>query len=227
MSMTPLLLTYIKAFIAFVVFAVFHSYGAHESFKDKLAKITGRIFVDHFWRIAYCAISYWLLFYLYRPLHWFSPEILIEGNTLLFTYPLFIDGAVQFIHLLSIVVAFWAFLQSDYLQFLGFKQAWNGIKRLLGREYEPPYKQLFGTTRLEVRGIYCIVRHPMLASSVWFAATMDPTLNNLIFLLELSVYVLIGVVFEERRLRRVFGEDYLEYSKRVGAFIPNLRGAII
>jgi protein-S-isoprenylcysteine O-methyltransferase Ste14 len=36
-------------------------------------------------------------------------------------------------------------------------------------------------------------------------------------------YMLIGGYYEERRLIRIFGDDYLRYRRRVGAFTPRLR----
>ncbi|MFQ5917522.1 MAG: hypothetical protein ACE5I0_06905 [Candidatus Binatia bacterium] len=35
--------------------------------------------------------------------------------------------------------------------------------------------------------------------------------------------MLIGAYIEERRLVRIFGEQYLEYRRQVSAFIPRLR----
>jgi protein-S-isoprenylcysteine O-methyltransferase Ste14 len=38
-----------------------------------------------------------------------------------------------------------------------------------------------------------------------------------------TTYMLIGAYYEERRLIRIFGEQYVEYRRQVGAFFPRLR----
>ena len=46
--------------------------------------------------------------------------------------------------------------------------------------------------------------------------------NNLIYTAMYTAYMLIGGYYEERRLVRIFGEEYLRYRVRVGAFFPHL-----
>ena len=46
------------------------------------------------------------------------------------------------------------------------------------------------------------------------------TLDHLLFAAGLSVYVCVGVFFEERALRRNWGQLYEEYSERVGTTVP-------
>ena len=81
---------------------------------------------------------------------------------------------------------------------------------------------LFGKARLEVRGVYGVVRHPMLVAGFWFLLTSGPSLNNLIYLIMYSAYMLIGGFYEEKRLVNIFGDRYLEYRREVGAFFPRL-----
>jgi protein-S-isoprenylcysteine O-methyltransferase Ste14 len=38
--------------VAFALFALLHSVGAREPFKNALARWTGRFFVEHFWRLV-------------------------------------------------------------------------------------------------------------------------------------------------------------------------------
>jgi protein-S-isoprenylcysteine O-methyltransferase Ste14 len=63
----------------------------------------------------------------------------------------------------------------------------------------------------------------MLVAGFLFLATSGPSRNNLVFLLMYTMYMLIGGYYEERRLVRIFGEQYLQYRRRVGAFTPRLR----
>jgi protein-S-isoprenylcysteine O-methyltransferase Ste14 len=38
-----------------------------------------------------------------------------------------------------------------------------------------------------------------------------------------TAYMVIGGYYEERRLIKVFGDDYRRYQRRVGAYFPLLR----
>jgi protein-S-isoprenylcysteine O-methyltransferase Ste14 len=40
-----------------------------------------------------------------------------------------------------------------------------------------------------------------------------------------ALYMVIGGHYEDRRLVRIFGDEYVAYRNRVGAFIPMLRFA--
>jgi protein-S-isoprenylcysteine O-methyltransferase Ste14 len=60
----------------------------------------------------------------------------------------------------------------------------------------------------------------MLAGGLVFLLTSGPSLNNIVYTVMYTVYMLIGSHYEERRLVRIFGEDYLRYRARVGAFFP-------
>jgi protein-S-isoprenylcysteine O-methyltransferase Ste14 len=46
------------------------------------------------------------------------------------------------------------------------------------------------------------------------------TAGRLLFALGLSVYILIGVAFEERDLLAQFGEHYRRYRAEVGMLMP-------
>lgn len=126
------------------------------------------------------------------------------------------------LHLGSVAFVYVAFLQSDYLEFLGLRQGGRGILALLGRSAREPELELFGTHRLVVRGVYAWVRHPMMVGGLLFLLTSGPSLNNLIYTVMYAAYMVIGGYYEERRMARIFGGDYLRYQARVGAFSPRL-----
>ena len=60
-------------------------------------------------------------------------------------------------------------------------------------------------------GVYAWVRHPMLMGGLVFLLTSGPSLNNLIYTGMYTTYMLIGGYYEEKRLVRIFGDDYLRY----------------
>jgi protein-S-isoprenylcysteine O-methyltransferase Ste14 len=72
--------------------------------------------------------------------------------------------------------------------------------------------------------LYRFVRHPLytgLLLGLWCAPVM--TAGRLLFAFGLSVYILIGIAFEERDLVRQFGGRYRSYRERVGMLFPRAR----
>ena len=220
MTLSLFLADYGASLAAFALFALLHSVGAQEPFKDALARVAGRFFVDHFWRILYCALSFWALYYGIASLHWARN---LENDVWLIVYPDWLWQSITALHLGSIALVYVAFVQSDYLEFLGLKQAGRGIMALIGRRSGTTELSLFGTHRLVTGGVYGLVRHPMMAAGFWFLLTSGPSLNNLIYTGMYAAYMVIGGYYEEKRMIRVFGEEYLRYRRRVGAFFPRLR----
>ena len=219
MEVLSLVGDYWESFSAFALFGALHSICAQEPFKTSLGRWTSPYFVDHFWRVIYNALSFWALYYWISVLHWGNHP---GDNVWIIDYPESLWRFLIILHLFSILLACIAFLQSDYLEFLGFKQMWGGLKRFFRPSAEPSDLNLFGTQRLAVKGVYGWIRHPMLVAGFLFLATSGPSRNNLVFLLMYTTYMLIGAYFEERRLVRIFGERYFEYRRQVGAFFPRL-----
>ncbi len=205
---------------AFAVFGLLHSVGAQEPFKNALARWTSPFFVDYLWRLVYCGLSYWALYYGVATLHWARN---IDNDVWLVAYPDWLWQIIVVLHLGSIVLLYAAFMQNDYLEFLGFKQAYRGLLTILGKAPPGPDLELFGTHRLEVRGVYGWVRHPMMVGGFLFLMTSGPSLNNIVYTALYTAYMVIGGYFEEKRMIKVFGEDYRRYQRQVGAFLPRAK----
>jgi protein-S-isoprenylcysteine O-methyltransferase Ste14 len=76
-------------------------------------------------------------------------------------------------------------------------------------------------------GIYSRVRHPLyLATVLMFSALalIYPFPIVIVFSLSMILYTMIGAYFEERKLVKHYGDEYLEYKKTAGFIIPKLRG---
>jgi protein-S-isoprenylcysteine O-methyltransferase Ste14 len=102
-----------------------------------------------------------------------------------------------------------ALVQTDVWAFAGLSQ---------------PFRGEGGTGRLVTSGMYRLVRHPLYTTGLvilWLAPQM--TVNRLVLIASLSLYLIIGAHFEERKLERDFGSAYLEYRARTPMFIPGLR----
>ncbi|HQT72230.1 MAG TPA: hypothetical protein PLE48_17640, partial [Thiobacillus sp.] len=63
--------------------------------------------------------------------------------------------------------------------------------------------------------------HPMmLGLLIAFWATPVMTLSHLLFSTVMSIYVFIGIHFEERGLLRVLGQDYAEWRGKTPMVLP-------
>jgi len=99
----------------------------------------------------------------------------------------------------------------DHFELFGLRQA---FARLTRRELPQ--------ARFRTPMLYRFVRHPLylgLLLSLWSVPVM--TAGRLLFALGFSVYILIGIGFEERDLLRQFGEIYRTYREQVGMLIPH------
>ena len=100
-------------------------------------------------------------------------------------------------------------LQTDVLSFIGLRQ-------LLEREERP--------AKLVTNGLYRYVRHPLYAAGllfIWLAPLMS--VNSLILFTSLTIYIIVGAFFEERKLSREFGQEYLDYRSVTPMLIPGLK----
>lgn len=76
----------------------------------------------------------------------------------------------------------------------------------------------------KVFSLYRFVRHPLMTGfllAMW--ATPRMTVSHLVFTLGMTVYILMGIRFEERDLVRFHGRAYQEYRKKVPMLVPSLR----
>jgi protein-S-isoprenylcysteine O-methyltransferase Ste14 len=83
------------------------------------------------------------------------------------------------------------------------------------------------TSRLVVRGPYRHVRHPMISGVVLILLGEAALLGSLPLLLWSAIVFVVNAVylplFEERGLRRRFGEEYDRYCANVRRWLPRLR----
>jgi protein-S-isoprenylcysteine O-methyltransferase Ste14 len=109
---------------------------------------------------------------------------------------------------ISLVFLVLALFQTDVLAFVGLRQ-------LFEEEKKGP---------LMTGGLYRYVRHPLYTFSLlilWLSPSMS--LNTFAVYLALTVYILIGIVFEERKLLREFGTEYASYRSITPMLIPGRR----
>jgi protein-S-isoprenylcysteine O-methyltransferase Ste14 len=98
----------------------------------------------------------------------------------------------------------------DQWSFLGVREA---VAALRGISIAP--------TPFKLPWLYRVVRHPMyLGLIIAFWATPDMTTGHALYAAGMTLYILIGVRFEERGLVASFGAAYQDYQRRVPMLLP-------
>ena len=90
----------------------------------------------------------------------------------------------------------------------------SGIRSLY--EAVPPVE-------LKIEGIHKYVRHPLYAGTILFTWGLFlgfPFLNNLIAVVIIIAYTIIGIQLEEKKLEIEFGKFYFDYKAKVPMLLP-------
>jgi methanethiol S-methyltransferase len=177
-----------------------HSVLAATSVKNFFKKILGKYF--RYYRLAYSIFATitlcWLLFYQYS----FQSPILLHSSFLKYFSSIFL--------LLPGLIIMFISIKKYFLLLSGIRSVF---------EATPPVE-------LKVEGIHRFVRHPLYSGTilfVWGLFFIFPMLNNLIAVVLLTGYVLIGIGFEEKKLIKEFGRKYETYIADVPMLIPNFK----
>jgi len=182
-----------------LLFGVQHSIMARPGFKRALT----RVVPEHLERATYvlassAALS--LLMWQWRP----QSSVLWNVESPAAVVALWVINALGWLG-----VPF-ASLMIDHLDLFGIKQAFNGFRRrsLAKKGFVTP---LF----------YNYVRHPMMTAlllGLWVTPHM--TVGHLCLTIGMSIYVVVGVHFEERALARELGSPYVRYQASTPKFLP-------
>ncbi|WP_306141777.1 methanethiol S-methyltransferase [Roseibium sp. MMSF_3412] len=188
----------INALLVFL-FGFFHSLMARQWFKDRWTRLVS-VEAERSTFVLQAAAFLSLLMLCWKPM----PSVVwsVDGVWALAAYALFLSGLVTV--LLSTFLI-------DHWELFGLRQVWAG------NNGTPNPKPVFKTPML-----YRFVRHPMqLGVIMVFFATPVMTAGHLFFAVSMTVYVFIGLYFEERSLVREFGATYRDYQRRVPMLFPN------
>lgn len=175
-----------------------HSVMARRRFKD----VWSRLVPAHTERATYCLASGATLIavcYLWAP---------IGGQIW------HLEGAAA-AALRALSAAGWLFMltatfEIDHFELFGLKQPLRALRRL-----EMPRPQF------QRRFLYGVVRHPIqLGVLVGIWATPNMTGGHLLFGALMTVYIFVGLHFEERALVREFGRRYEDYRSEVPKVLP-------
>ncbi len=188
--------------LAFALWGLLHSWTASLGWKGWLQTRLGAAWVKRYYRLAYNLFA--LVSFL--PLLWLTAAL---PDVLLYRLPFPWAGFCVLLQLLGAWLVLQAVRQTGLWTFLGLHQVLHGE--------EPP-------ARFVVQGVYRWVRHPIYTGTLLLLwATPLMTRNTLVFNLLATLYIVIGLHFEERKLLREFGEPYRRYRQQTPMLWPRLR----
>ena len=185
--------------LAITLWGLFHSLLASTGIKDLFRRVFGNGFMK-FYRLfynLYAVVSVIPILYLMVTL----PDKSLYQASAPYDYAMRVGQGLSIFFLLVAV------FQTDILSFVGLRQVTEAEK----------------TGKLVTSGLYGYVRHPLYTFSLailWFSPVVS--VNSFVVCFALTMYVLIGIIFEERKLLREFGQDYAEYRAITPMLIPGL-----
>ena len=186
-------------FLLLVLFALQHSVMARASFKAHWTRIIPAAAERSTYVLATGLVLAPLLL-LWQPM----PAVVWS-----------VDAPILRWSLLGIAVAGWAYLFAasfaiNHFELFGLQQVYQALR---GRPLtQAPFRE---------RWMYRFDRHPIMTGilvGMWVTPTM--TLEHLLFAAGSTIYIWIGVYFEERSLQRQWGQQYEDYRQRVGTIVP-------
>ena len=186
--------------LAVLVWGIVHSVLASFEAKDWVRRRLGET-GRRFYRLGYNIFSV----FSFAPILWLMA---ILPDRLLYRVPspwMYLLLAGQFAAVILLLVGV---LQTDTLSFVGLRQLFEGKER---------------SSRLVTQGLYRWVRHPLYTAGllfIWLTPVMSQ--NTLTVVIAATLYIIIGAVFEERKLAREFGAAYTEYKAATPMLIPGL-----
>lgn len=182
------------------IFAVQHTVMARPAFKRWWGKNLP-IACQRSTYVLFSSAILLLLFWQWRPI----PTVLWKLEGMASWLPIGV-------YWLGWLVVFTSSYMIDHFDLFGLRQAFLALR---GTE---PTDQEFRTPLL-----YKIVRHPlMLGFLMVFWATPEMTGGHFLLAATMTVYILVGVQFEERDLVTQFGTAYQQYRQRVPMLLPRI-----
>ncbi len=180
-------------------FGLQHSLMARSFFKDGFLKNVSNAVKSATYSVA-SSICLVMMFYFWQP---------IEGSVWNFQSDILFWG-ISMLYIIGWLVAFIATFIIDHFELFGLHQGYRALKNLP----EPKVK-------FQVRFFYKYVRHPIQAGTLlglW--ATPYMSYGHLLLSVGMTVYVLIGLYYEEKSLIKLFGEKYKDYMKTTPMLVP-------
>lgn len=185
------------------IFAVQHSLMARPAYKQWVTRIIPEA-AERSTYVLLSSLALILLFWQWRPMN----DIVWSVNN---TAGRYILWAVFFLGWGLVLVGTTLI---NHFDLFGLRQVYLNLK---GEEYT---NLGFGRPFL-----YKIIRHPiMLGFIIAFWATPLMSVGHLVFAIATTLYILIGIMLEERDMAAAHGESYKQYRREVSMLIPIPKG---
>ncbi len=187
------------------LFAIQHSVMARPAFKERWTKIIPKTIERTTYVLAtnLCLILIFCLWIPMKGLVWNFQGIFWTG----ILWALFATGCL--------IVLISTFL-INHFELFGLRQTYYS---LVNKETPP--------ITFNKNGLYQFCRHPMmLGFIITLFATPTMTFGHLFFAIVVTGYIFIALIFEERDLVNLIGENYKQYQKDVPKVCPFLFGKV-
>ncbi len=184
-----------------LVFGIQHSVMARRGFKAALTRIWPSA-IERSLYVAMTAVALFLLYRFWLPL----PALVwsVDSESL--------RTLLQIVSALGWAIVLVSTFLINHFELFGLRQIWADMRGVAAPQaaFREP---LF----------YKAVRHPIYSGFLLaFWATPDMSQGHLLFAIGMTVYILVGIRYEERDLTEILGSDYSEYRQRVGMLVPGL-----
>lgn len=180
------------------LFGISHSGMARESFKSWLSKYIP-VYLERSTYTFTAGLILVFICWMWRPMPITIYDL--EGTSL--------GNAMCILNFIGLAIMAISMGLIDAMELCGWRQIldhWKGENNQLG--FRAP-------------GFYQLVRHPLYLGIfivLWSSSTL--TLGHLLFSTGMTVYIFIGIHFEERDLIKSYGQDYVQYAKHTPRLLP-------
>jgi protein-S-isoprenylcysteine O-methyltransferase Ste14 len=183
------------------LFALQHSIMARESFKKRILQIIPEPIERAFYTLL-SGVAFIFICYFYQPIDGYLWRV--ESS--------FWEALLWVGFAFGWGLSLFATFIIDHFELFGLKQPYYYLKN-----------SKMPTIEFKERSLYKFVRHPIqlgVLLGLWLTPKMS--YGHLFLSVVLSIYIFIGLYFEERSLSREFGAVYEDYKKRVGMLLPKI-----
>jgi methanethiol S-methyltransferase len=197
---SPLLAALINVALIFL-FGIQHSVMARPGFKSALTRIWPEA-IERSLYVFLTGVALCLLYVFWRPL----PGLVwsVDSASL--------RALLHAICALGWVIVLISTFLINHFELFGLRQIWADLRgsSIPRAKFRQPF-------------FYKFVRHPIYTGFLLaFWAAPDMSQGHFLFAAGMTIYILVGIRYEEKDLVEILGADYTEYRKRVGMLIPGI-----
>jgi len=184
-----------------LLFALQHSIMARGWFKDLLCKFIPKS-MERSTYVLFSGLVFILIYFYWQP---------IDGTIWRVDNPI-LESTLWIMFVSSWIFSVVATFVINHFELFGLQQIYFNLIDKTPKDIE--FKERF---------FYKFIRHPIqlgVLMGLWFTPIMS--LGHFIFSLLFTIYIFVGLYFEERDLISELGDVYIDYKSRVGLMFPKI-----